>query len=363
MTRLTLLTEIPAPYRIPLFNALADRVDLRVLFLQQRHPDRPYDLHREELRFDWQVLPGRTFTVCGHWLSVNAGVGRRLRNTDAVLLGGWNQPAFWEAIVRCRALGMPAILWTESTRMDWRSGRLDVVKQLLLRGPRAFIVPGSAARDYLLRLGVPAERIHVAPNAVDPHVFGTTTRAREEDVVRLLAVGRLAREKGLDVLLDAAHDFPVEIVLAGSGPEKEHLRSLAGQNVTFLDNVARDDLAQVYADADVLVMPSRSEPWGMALNEAALAGLPLVSTTAAGAAWELIEDGVNGFRVPPDDVEALRLAIGRFVEDGDFRRAAGKRSRAIAEQFTPETWADTVVAAIAGPPRSPRLARHPSLPT
>ncbi|MBV8395966.1 MAG: hypothetical protein JO064_06870, partial [Actinobacteria bacterium] len=58
LTRVTLLTEIPAPYRIPLFNALAARIDLRVVFLRDRHPERPYDLHRDELEFDWRVLPG-----------------------------------------------------------------------------------------------------------------------------------------------------------------------------------------------------------------------------------------------------------------------------------------------------------------
>lgn len=82
----------------------------------------------------------------------------------------------------------------------------------------------------------------------------------------------------------------------------------------------------------------------MVLNEAALAGLPLVSTTAAGAAHELVEDGVNGFVVPPDDVTALRGALRRLVEDAAFRRAAGDRSRALGARFTPERWADAVAA-------------------
>jgi len=82
------------------------------------------------------------------------------------------------------------------------------------------------------------------------------------------------------------------------------------------------------------------------LNEAALAGLPLVSTTAPGAGDELIEDGVNGFRVPPEDAGALRGAIVRLVEDETFRRAAGERSREIAGRFTPDAWADAVAKAV-----------------
>ena len=80
----------------------------------------------------------------------------------------------------------------------------------------------------------------------------------------------------------------------------------------------------------------------MALNEAALAGLPLVSTTAAGGAHDLIEEGVNGFRVPPGDVDALRASIVRLAEDEEFRRRAGARSREIAARFTPDAWADAV---------------------
>ena len=357
MTRVALLTEIPAPYRIPLFNALADRVDLRVLFLQEQHPDRQYDLHRAELRFRWQVLGGFTTTVRAHWLAVNGSIGGKIDRANVVILGGWNQPAFWEALVWCRLRGIPTIMWTESTGDDWRSGRLDAFKRLLLRAPRAFLVPGSAARDYLVALGIDERRIFVAPNAVDQSVFSSATRTRADGRVRLVAVGRLAPEKGIDTLLEATHDLPVDVVLAGSGPEEPRLRELAGPNVTFLGNVSRDDLASVYADADVAVMPSRSEPWGMILNEASLAGLPLVSTTAAGAAWELIEDGVNGFRVPPDDPDALRGAIVRLVEDDAFRRSAGARSREIAARFTPDAWADAVVAAVsavAAPRRSRR---------
>jgi glycosyltransferase involved in cell wall biosynthesis len=347
VTRLALLTEIPAPYRIPLFNALAERVDLRVLFLTGAHPDRPYDLHEDEMRFEHLILPGRTLTVRSHWVVVNGSVGRAIGNAGAVLLGGWNQPAFWEALAWCRARRVPVVLWTESTHMDWRSGRLDALKSLLLRAPRAFVVPGSAARDYLLALGVDERRVFVAPNAVDPHLFGTAQRTRTDGAVRVLAVGRLAPEKGIDVLLRAARDLPIEVVLAGTGPEEPRLRAIAGPNVTFLGNVPRDELASVYADADIVAMPSRSDPWGMVLNEAALAGKPLVSTTAAGAAWELIEDGVNGVRVPPGDEDALRGAIARLAGDERFRLAAGARSRELASTFTPDAWGAGVAAAVA----------------
>lgn len=346
MTRVALLTEIPAPYRIPLFNALSARVDLRVLFLRERNPDRPYDLHADEFHFAWSVLPGAEVSARGRWLVVNRGVTRVLRSSQAVIVGGWNQPAFWTALGWCRVRRVPSVLWSESTTPDRRSGRHDRLKRALLGMPAAFVVPGSAAGDYLQALGVAPERIALAPNAVDSTIFGVAERTRASGPVRLLAVGRLAPEKGLETLLDAARCLPVEVILAGTGPEEGRLRGMAGSNVTFLGHVERDALPALYADADVLVMPSRSEPWGMALNEAALAGLPLVSTTSAGAAWDIIDHGVNGFRLRPDDVAALREALRRLVEDPGFRAAAGARSREIAARFTPEGWADAVATVV-----------------
>jgi glycosyltransferase involved in cell wall biosynthesis len=342
LTRVALLTEIPAPYRIPLFNALAERIDLKVLFLRERNPERPYDLHRDELHFDWRVLRGTSFTVRTHWIVVNQSVSHRVLGADVVILGGWNQPAFWEALMWCRRRGVPTIVWAESTQRDERSGRHELVKRQLLPRVDAFVVPGRAAGDYLEALGVAEERIVVAANAVDPDIFRVEPKARAEGACRLISVARLSPEKGLDVLLAAVDGLPVELVIAGTGPEEERLRQLAGNNVTFLGNVERDALPGLYAGADVAVVPSRSEPWGMVMNEAALAGLPLISTTAPGGARELVEDGANGFLVPPDDVGALRAAIVRMAEDPGFRLAAGQRSREIAAAFTPDAWADAV---------------------
>ena len=104
-----------------------------------------------------------------------------------------------------------------------------------------------------------------------------------------------------------------------------------------------DELPEWYAAADCFVMPSRSETWGMAMNEAAAAGLPLVASEAPGAGYDLIDDGVNGFRVPVEDVEALRAALVRVATDESFRERARPRTLELARGYTPEAWAESVV--------------------
>ena len=335
MTRLALLTEIPAPFRIPLFNALAERVDLRVVFLRRRQPSRHYRLHEEELRFRRRMLRGVRLGGGSRWVVLNAGVGSATRGADAVMVGGWSQPAFWQAAAWAAFRRQPLVVWVESTLRDARPGPGRRAKRLLAERAAAFVVPGA--------------QVVIAPNAVDAALFAS--RAAERDRLReeralerpcILYVGRLAPEKGVDVLLEAARGLDAEVVVAGSGPEEQRLRAAAPPNVRFVGQLERDELPAWYAAADVLCLPSRSEPWGMTLNEGAAAGLPLVATDAVGAAWDLVEEGVNGFRVATGDAEAMGEALRRLVADDAFRRAAGRRSRELSAHFTAEAWAEAV---------------------
>jgi len=365
--RLTLLTEIPAPYRVPIFNALAEREDivLRVVFLRKGNPKRPYPISESEYRFDSEILPGFHFMRGSRWVVVNAAVGRALRRgkPDAVVIGGWAQPAFWTALAVAKLRRLPALAWVESTSRDERSGHplLESVKRRFLRSCDGFIVPGSASSDYLRGLGVPDERIAVAPNAVDFELFRLRVDELRFDVgalrerlgvsgVCVLCVGRLDPEKGIDVAVEAVARLAtdVSLVIAGIGPEEASLRALAAAvapgRVRFLGFVQPARLAEWYAAADVFVLPSRSEQWSIPLNEAAVAGLPLVATDAAGASYELVEEGGNGFRVPAGDVDGFSRALGWLATDVELRRRAGRRSRELAVGFTPEAWAESVAA-------------------
>jgi glycosyltransferase involved in cell wall biosynthesis len=359
--RIALLTEIPAPFRIPLFNALAERAELRVLFLARTDPRRThYDLHEGEWRFDHVFLRGREVHTGGRWTVVNRGVLRELRafRPDAVAVGGWNQPAFWQALAYCKAARVPLLVWIESTERDARSEArpLELAKRTLIRGAAGAFVPGRASAEYARLLGVPDDRVVVAPNAVDNAFFRTFPR-RDERTCTFLYVGRLDPEKGIDVLLDAFADVPGELVLAGAGTESTTLEERAPERVRFLGPVPRDRLPRLYASADVFVLPSRSEQWGMVLNEAAAAGLPLVATDAVGAAYELVDDDL---RVPAEDPDALAEAMRRLAEDPTARAESGERSRERVAALTPERWAEGVLelARRAGTRRS-RPAQSP----
>ena len=179
--------------------------------------------------------------------------------------------------------------------------------------------------DYLRARGWPGERVHHLPNFVSaerkPAAFRSDYHT-PDDAPLLLAIGRLHRNKAFDVLLAALAELPdCTLWLAGSGPEEAALKACAREygveaRVRFLG--WRDDVAALFAAADVFVCPSRHEPLGNVVVEAWAQAVPVVAAASAGP-MELIEDETSGLLVPIDDAGALAAGIRRVLGDDDMR--------------------------------------------
>ncbi len=192
--------------------------------------------------------------------------------------------------------------------------------------------------DYLVREGWPAGRACYLPNFVSGRTappFSRQALRTPADAPLLLALGRLHANKAFDVLLDALAELPgAYLWLLGDGPLAAGLRARRDRlglrdRVRFVGWQA--DPAPYYAAADLIVCPSRVEPLGNVVVEAWAQSRPIVAAAARGPAF-LIDDGVNGLLVPPDDAPALAAAIGRVLHSADLRAAlvagGGDRYRA-----------------------------------
>ncbi len=152
----------------------------------------------------------------------------------------------------------------------------------------------------------------------------------------LLSVGRVSREKRLDVLLGAfaelrGHCPGARLAIVGDGPARHELEAGAPAGVTFLGELHGDGLAQVYASCDVFCFPSTTDTFGQVILEASASGLPIVAA-AAGGAPELVADGVSGLLVPPGDVSALAAALRALLDDPERRASLAARSLASAQR-------------------------------
>ena len=159
--RLVILSEIIAPYRIPVFNALArhEEIDLHVIFLAESDPElRDWVVYKDEIHFSYQVLPSWRKRFAGHNLLLNRGLKAALQQAapDVILCGGYNYLASWAAMRWAAKRRTPFILWVESTEQDFRSRNwiIEFLKTRFLKRCSAFVVPGKssfAVREELWR--------------------------------------------------------------------------------------------------------------------------------------------------------------------------------------------------------------------
>jgi glycosyltransferase involved in cell wall biosynthesis len=229
-----------------------------------------------------------------------------------------------------------------------------LASQFLLRPTYdAAYVCDERAAVFAAKLGFPAERLVWGMNTCDHPRFAAVAEDRGAALPppAFLFVGRLVPHKAVDVLAAGyatyrgAVDDPWPLLVAGTGPDAELLRG--GDGVEMLGFVQPAELPKVFEQAGCLVLPSRFEPWAVAVHEAAAAGLPVICTRVCGASTRLVLDGYNGVVVTPDDPPALASALGRIHRAGDDgRRAMGEASSSLALQYTPQRWARNLLQRI-----------------
>jgi glycosyltransferase involved in cell wall biosynthesis len=294
--------------------------------------------------------------------------GHLRRQLDAICpavtcVNGWSSPEALATLEWCVDRGTPAVLMSESTVLDKRRPFLaDSVKRRLLRLYSAALAGGSRPIQYLRRLGFPETAVFPGYDVVDNahfHRFQPRDEAGPAARRSLLVCCRFVPVKNLPRLLGAyaryrqAAGSPAwELVIAGDGPEREKLSGLItalhlNGSVRLAGFVQYDGLPALYARAGAFILPSVSEPWGLVVNEAMAAGLPVLVSKRCGCAPDLVEEGRNGFTFDPYDTEQLAGLMLRLSTMSDAERAAmGQASRQIISRWTPETFATNLSKAV-----------------
>ena len=372
--RLVITTEIISPYRIPVFNVLAQRpeVDLHVIFLAETDPSmRRWKIYKDEIRFSYEILPHWRRRIAGYNLLLNGGMTAALERAtpDVIVCGGYGYLASWHVLGWARRRKRPVFLWSESNRQDQRRGmpHVEMLKRRFIRACSGFVVPGKSAAAYAAIFGVPRERIFVAPNAVDNAFFSqeaAAVRSRAAEMRRkfglpesyFLCVGRLVSAKGVFDLLEAYSRLAPELrarselLYVGDGVEQAPLEARAAAThpgaVRFAGFAHREQLAVYYALADALVFPTHTDPWGLVVNEAMACGIPIVATDAGGCVIDLVQDGWNGYVVPKRAPEKLCGALAKIAGATDLNAIMGARSAQRIQQNSPEACAAGFVAAM-----------------
>jgi glycosyltransferase involved in cell wall biosynthesis len=385
---IALVTNVLAPYRVPLYALLAERYDVEVLCFGAGAGYVPAwfgDLDRQlaDAPFPARRIAGPRAALA---------LGRRYDAAIAPVAGGAMLPATYLGM---RARGRPFVLWG-SVWAHPRGGAKAALGWPLVRHvyrhADAVVTYGEHVRRYVARYRGRDDDVVIAPQSVEAELFGRAVGADEvvawraeaglpPDGPLVLYAGRLVPEKGIEELLgawrlltapggaspgDSSEPPPTParppldaprpaaqptLAVIGDGPLAGEVE--ATPNAHLLGPLPRQRLPIAYAAADLLVLPSIPtsrfrEPWGLVCNEALHQGTPVVATTAVGAvAGGLIRDGDTGLVVPPGDAQALARAIERLLQHPALRTRLGQAGRAALAGHTYAAMADAFGVALA----------------
>jgi glycosyltransferase involved in cell wall biosynthesis len=322
---LGLARHLPGKYR-SIFLSFAERGKARPFL----HEVREHGFRAIELRHNFPRLARATREV-QHLL-------HRLR-ADIVCCHGYKSDLVgWHA---ARRVGIPVVAvshgWTGATL---RVRFYETLDRWVLRRMDVVVGVSAAQAEKVRHAGVPAERVVTIRNAIGDEAFAAPDSARRERLQQwfasppkrlVCAIGRLSPEKGFDQLVTAAQIVSrctpdACFLIIGDGPLRETLRAQIA-DLKLTDRVAlagfHADAASFLAHCDIAVLPSYTEGLPVVLLEAFAAGVPVAATNVGGIP-EVVEDGVNGFLVPPGNAEALAERICRLLHDDDTRRTMGR---------------------------------------
>lgn len=345
MRKVLVVTNIPTPYRIPLFNEVARQLGaagyhVRVAFAAAGYRRRQWAIDLGDCRFEHEILKSPAFTLLGSESAsfTYPGLYALLRRyePDFTVVTGYSL-ATVKLWLRNRIRRTPYLIWSGAiggaeTEAPWR--RLQ--RRLLVRDAVGCLAYGNAAQRYLESLGALPERIRIARNTVDTEFFrAETARLRGSQTgPEILSIGDLTERKGIDLLLRAfapvaATRPDARLVIVGDGPLRSQLEALArdlgiAAQVEFAGFHQRAEMPAFLARARCLAFPTRFDIWGLVLPEAMAAGLPAVASVNAGATEDLVEEGVTGFRVDFADAAAAAGRLGWLLDHPVQARLLGE---------------------------------------
>lgn len=318
----------------------------------------------------------------------SSAAGQALRNLldrvrpDVLFVPGWSLPVARTGIEWCLRNGAAPVVMSESKEDDApRSWWRERFKRWILNQCCAGLAGGSPHRDYLLKLGMPAERIFLGYDVVDNDYFSRRADAVRSQAARyraqlglpeqfFLASSRFIERKNLSRLIEAyaayrraANGAAWNLVVLGDGELRDALEvqrnSLGLQDsVSFPGFRGYEQIPAYYGLASVFIHASTVEQWGLVVNEAMAAGLPVVVSRSCGCAPDLVSEGRNGFTFDPMDARALGDCLKRISEDPEQLGSMGRMSQQIVSQWGPARFAEGFAGAVAVAmaPTQPRRA-------
>ncbi len=343
--RVAMVTNIPAPYRQPVYELLAadPQIELKVFFCSGREPDREWDLRKSQ--FEQEHLRERFINFRGRFIHFNPDVWKALHKfrPEVVITTGFN-PTHLLAFAYARWNGAKHIAMTDGT-FDSELTLSSIhrwVRRLVFKNTSSFIGASDGSLKLYRSYGIDESHLFKSHLCANNESFFNAPKVDKR--YDFIFCGRFVAVKSPLFALDLARKVAIRmgrkisIAFVGSGELEEKMRVVATAmnndvEATFPGFARQDELPQLYGAARILLFPTQWDPWGVVANEACAAGLPILVTPAAGSAGELIRDGENGF-ILPLDLSRWADAATNLLTDHDLYFTFSMRSRELVNEYS-----------------------------
>lgn len=299
-----ILTNLPAFYKINLYNRIAEKKKILVIFIEVSDPHRSADFYKDQRNFEYLSL--------GEYRGIKRilkfiSLLKKIRY-DELIIGGWDYLECWSAAFMS-GKDKNAVVIESSILESLTTGRKGWLKYLFMARISTAYASGKFQKDLALELGFKGE-LKITKGVGIFNIVKQPSYSPVDKVIKFIYVGRLSPEKNLVNLIKTFNNLPyLTLNIIGFGPQENELKQMAGSNIVFQGAVANAELPKHYRENDVLILPSTSEPWGLVVEEALNNGLPVIVSNKVGCSAEIVIQNQNGIIFDLNDKDGLMKAI------------------------------------------------------
>ena len=303
-----IITNLPSFYKIELYNRIAEQKDILVIYTGENGSDRNKDFFHGSMKFNSLFLEGTTIKKVGQLLSILCK-----NNYQELIVSGWDSLFVWLA-VGVSLKHKNSVVVESTIKESVLTGIKGWLKRLFVKRITKAYVSGTPHAQLMKVLDFKG-RIVITKGVGIFHYHPQPPFVSRNEVRKFLYVGRLVPVKNLEFLIEKFNQHPdLELTVIGFGILEDKLKSMAKDNIHFLGAVNNEKLLSYYQDADVFILPSLSEPWGLVVEEALNNGTPVMVSEQVGCAEDLVNKNTGVvFSLEGNDFE-LKLKEIRNID-------------------------------------------------